>query len=85
MAKVSEKHHAIEYPDFILDFSNIVVELAKWHDKAGAGLIMIDEPSLGYAVWLGIDPDVLIEAINKPIKAIKSALPSVHVCGDVST
>ncbi len=85
VAKVSEKHHAIEYPDFILDFSNIVVELAKWYDKAGAGLIMIDEPSLGYAVWLGIEPDVLIEAINKPIKAIKSALPSVHVCGDVST
>ncbi len=84
VTKVSEKHHAIEYPDFILDFSNIVAELAKCYDKSGAGLIMIDEPSLGYAKWLGIEPDVLIEAINKPIKAIKSALPSVHVCGDIS-
>ncbi len=82
--KVSEKHLAIEHPDFILDFSNIVAEIAKWYDKAGAGLIMIDEPSLSYAKWFGTEPDVLIEAINKPMKAIKNALSSVHVCGDIS-
>lgn len=84
VTKVSEKHHAIEYPDFILDFSKIVAELAKWYDEAGAGLITIDEPSLSYAMWIGIEPDVLIEAINKPMKTVKSALPSIHVCGNLS-
>jgi len=84
VTKISEKHYAIEHPDFILDFSKIVVEIVKWYDKAGANLITIDEPSLSYAAWLGVDFDVLIEAINKPIKAIKSALSSIHVCGDIS-
>lgn len=85
VTKVSEKHNAVEYQDFILGFSDIVAEIAKQYDDAGTGLITIDEPSLSYAVWLGIEPDVLIEAINRPIKAIKRALPSIHVCGDVST
>jgi len=85
VAKVSEKRNAIEYPDFILGFSDIVAEIARGHDEAGAGLITIDEPSLSYAVWLGIKPDVLIEAIDGPINAIKRALPSIHVCGDISS
>lgn len=85
VTKVSEGHDAIEYPDFILGFSNIVAEIAKWHDEAGAGMITIDEPSLGYAAWLGTEQDVIIEAINKPIKAIKRAFPSIHACGDIST
>lgn len=84
VTKVSEKHNAIEYPDFILGFSDIVADIARAHDEAGAGLITIDEPSLSYAVWFGVEPDVLIEAIDKPIKAIKRALPSIHVCGDIS-
>lgn len=84
VTKVSEKHHAIEYPDFILDFSNIVAELAKLYDKAGAKLITIDEPCLGYAGWVGIERDLIIEAVNKPLQAIKNALSSVHVCGDIS-
>jgi 5-methyltetrahydropteroyltriglutamate--homocysteine methyltransferase len=85
VTKISEKHNAIEYPDFILGFSDVVAEIAKQYDAAGAGLITIDEPSLSYAIWLGIEPDVLIEAIDKPMKAIKRAFPSIHVCGDIST
>lgn len=85
VTKVSENHLAVEDPNYILDFCKIVVELAKWYDKAGAGMIMVDEPSLGYALRLGINQEVLVKAINEPMKAIKSAMPSIHVCGDVST
>jgi 5-methyltetrahydropteroyltriglutamate--homocysteine methyltransferase len=85
VTKVSEKRNAIEYPDFILGFSSIVAEIARGYDEAGAGLITIDEPSLSYAVWLGTEPDVLIRAINEPMRAVKRALSSIHVCGDIST
>jgi 5-methyltetrahydropteroyltriglutamate--homocysteine methyltransferase len=85
VTKVSEKHHAIEHPEFIEGFSEIVTEIVRGYDEAGAALITIDEPSLSYAKWLGIDSDVLVEALNKPIRAVKSAFSSVHVCGDIST
>lgn len=84
VTKVSEKRYAVEYPELISDFSKIVVELAKWYDEAGAGLITIDEPSLEHAKRLGTDPEILIKTINGPIKAIKRAIPSIHVCGNVS-
>lgn len=84
VTKVSEEHNAVEYPDFILKFSDVVAEIAKGYDEHGADLITIDEPSLGYATWLGIEEDVIIKAIDKPIKALKKSLPSIHVCGDLS-
>lgn len=85
VTKVSENHTALEYPDFILGFADIVARIAKWYDEAGAGIVTIDEPSLGYAAWLGIEKDVLIEAIDKPISSIKKAISSIHACGDIST
>jgi methionine synthase II (cobalamin-independent) len=84
VTKVSEKHTALEHPDFILGFSDIVAQIAKWYDEAGAGLITIDEPCLGYAGWIGIERDLIIEAVNKPLQSIKNALSSIHVCGDIS-
>ncbi len=84
VTKVSEKHAALEYPDFVLQFSKIVAEIAKWYDEAGAGIITIDEPCLAYAGWIGIEPDVIIEAINKPMRTVKNAIRSIHVCGDIS-
>jgi 5-methyltetrahydropteroyltriglutamate--homocysteine methyltransferase len=84
VTKISKNHTALEHPDFILAFSDIVAQIAKWHDEAGAGLITIDEPCLGYAGWMGIEHYILIEALNRVAKAIKRALSSVHVCGDIS-
>ena len=84
-ARISEKHRAVEYPDFIQRFSEIVTKIVKWHDEAGAGIISLDEPSLSYALKLGIEHDVIIKAIDKPLQAVKKALTSVHVCGDIST
>lgn len=84
VTKVSDKHNAIEYPDFILGFSEIVAEMVRWYDRAGAGMITLDEPSLGYALWTGVGRDVVLEAIDKPIKAIKNAISSIHVCGDIA-
>lgn len=84
VTEVSEKHKALEYPDFVLGFSEIVAEIAGKYDEAGAGIITIDEPSLTYAGWIGLEPDVIIEAINKSIRAIKNAIRSIHVCGDIT-
>jgi 5-methyltetrahydropteroyltriglutamate--homocysteine methyltransferase len=84
VVKVSKDHAALEYPDFIAGFSEIVARIAEEYDKAGAGIITLDEPSLGYAGWLGIEPDTIIEALNRVIKVVKKAIPSIHVCGDIS-
>lgn len=85
VTKITEKNYAIEFSDFILKFSEIVAEIVRYYDEFGVELITIDEPALGYAIWLGTEEDVIIKAIDKPIEAIKRALPSVHVCGDIRT
>ena len=84
VTKVSENHTALEYSDFVLGFADIVSQIAKWYDEAGAGIITIDEPCLSYAAWTGIESDVLTKVVNKSINSIKNALPSIHVCGDIS-
>jgi 5-methyltetrahydropteroyltriglutamate--homocysteine methyltransferase len=84
VTRISDHHNAIEYPDFILTFSEVVAEIVRRYDELGAGLITIDEPTLEYAVWLGVEEDLIIKAIDKPVEAVKNSLPSIHFCGDPS-
>ena len=85
VTKITEKNYAVEYPEFVLKFSELVAEIAKWYDEFGAGLITIDEPGLLHALWYKMEEDAIIKAIDGSIKKIKKALPSIHVCGNIAT
>ncbi|MEM2213293.1 MAG: hypothetical protein QXK12_04940 [Candidatus Nezhaarchaeales archaeon] len=83
VTKITDKHYAIEYPDIVERFSMVVAEIVKQYDEAGADLITVDEPTIPYAFHLGLDEDLLIKAVDKPIEAVRKAIPSLHCCGDV--
>ncbi|MFQ6050683.1 MAG: hypothetical protein ACE5K4_03215 [Candidatus Hydrothermarchaeota archaeon] len=75
----------LNYPELIRDLSEIVAKIARDYDKNGAGIITLDEPSLPYATYIGIDSDLIIDCLNKVIKEIKKAIPAIHVCGKLDS
>lgn len=82
--KVGEKS-AIEYPEIVEKLAEFVSQTAYYYNKAGASIICIDEPSLVYALYVGLDSDFLIEMIDTALTPITDAVPSIHVCGQLSS
>jgi 5-methyltetrahydropteroyltriglutamate--homocysteine methyltransferase len=79
------KKVAIEYPEIVEKLAEYVSRIASQYDKAGASIICIDEPSLVYALYAGLEPEFCIEMINTAVAEIRNAVPSIHVCGQLTT
>ncbi len=75
----------IEYPEIIEKLAAFVAHIAHHYDKGGAHIICIDEPSLVYGLYVGLEPEFLIEVINRAVERIQNAVPSIHVCGSLNT
>lgn len=80
--KVTKEHRAVEYPDVVLALADVVASIVKGYDEGGARIITIDEPVLPYALYAGLKEDVILEALDKVVKAFSRAIPSLHCCGD---
>ncbi|MBU6996030.1 MAG: hypothetical protein HXS41_01545 [Theionarchaea archaeon] len=76
---------AIEYPEVVEKLSTFVAHIARGYDQGGASIISVDEPSLVYALYVGLEPEFCVEMINKSLEGIKNAVPSIHVCGEMNT
>lgn len=81
--KVGEKS-AVEYPEIIEKLAQFVARIARSYDEGGASIICIDEPSLVYGLYIGLEPNFLIEMINTSLR-MTTAVPSIHVCGQLNT
>ena len=81
--KVGEKP-GIEYPEIVEQLANFVSHIAGAYDR-GAAIISVDEPSLVYALYTGMEPDFITEVLNKSLKPVRNAVSSTHVCGQLST
>ncbi len=75
----------LNYPELIKDFSDVVAKIARDYDKNRAGIITVDEPSLPYATYVGIENELIIDCLNNVIKEIKNAIPAIHVCGKLDS
>ncbi len=82
--KVGDKP-AIEYPEIVEQLAAFVSSIAENYDTGGAAIISIDEPSLVYALYTGMEPDFITEVLNTSLKPITNAIPSTHVCGQLNT
>jgi 5-methyltetrahydropteroyltriglutamate--homocysteine methyltransferase len=82
--KVGQKT-AIEYSEIVETLAEFVSQIAYSYDRGGAALICIDEPSLVYGLYVGLDPEFCIEMINTSLKRIHNAVPAIHVCGKLNT
>jgi len=82
--KVGEKS-AVEYPEIVEKLAEFVSEIAYHYDKGGAAIICIDEPSLVYGLYVGMEPEFCIEMVDTAVKKIENAVPSTHVCGQLNT
>ncbi|MBU7036810.1 MAG: hypothetical protein HXS52_02680 [Theionarchaea archaeon] len=76
---------AIGYPEVVEKLSTFAAHIARGYDQAGASIISVDEPSLVYALYVGLEPEFCIEMINKSMESIRNAVPSIHVCGEMNT
>jgi 5-methyltetrahydropteroyltriglutamate--homocysteine methyltransferase len=82
--KVTESHRAVEYPDLVLAMADVVAEVVRQNDEAGAKLITLDEPALPYALQAGLlKEEEALEALDRLAKAFSKAIPSLHCCGAV--
>ena len=81
--KVGEKS-AIEYPEIVAKLADFVAHIALHYDNGGASIICIDEPSLVYGLYVGMEPEFCIDVINKSFSTIRHAVPSIHVCGQLN-
>ncbi len=82
--KVGQKV-AIEYPEIVKTLAEFVAKIAHSYDRGGAAIICIDEPSLVYGLYVGMDPEFCAEVINTALQKIQQAVPAIHVCGKLNT
>lgn len=82
--KVGEKT-AIEYPEIVEKLAAFVAYIACHYDRAGASIICIDEPSLVYGLYVGMETEFCTKVINTALERIRNAVPSIHVCGQMNT
>jgi 5-methyltetrahydropteroyltriglutamate--homocysteine methyltransferase len=75
---------AIEYPEVVEQLARFVGFVAHAYDRGGASIISVDEPSLVYALYVGMDPELCTEMINIALKPITHAVPSIHACGQLN-
>ncbi|MCX8204935.1 MAG: hypothetical protein N3H31_04725 [Candidatus Nezhaarchaeota archaeon] len=83
VVKVTENYRVLDYPDLVLAVADVVAEIVRQYDEAGARLITIDEPVLPYAVQAGLSEDDALEALERAAKGFSRAIPSLHCCGYV--
>jgi 5-methyltetrahydropteroyltriglutamate--homocysteine methyltransferase len=83
VTQVVKGTYAISYPDFILPFADVVSEIVRWQCEHGAAMVSIDEPSIPYALWLGISEDVIVEAIDRALSKAGNCITALHVCGEL--
>jgi len=83
VTKILKETYAINYPDLILRFAEVVSEIVKQSCEHGIRIISIDEPCIPFALWLGISEDVIIEAVNKSISKAENCITALHVCGEL--
>jgi 5-methyltetrahydropteroyltriglutamate--homocysteine methyltransferase len=76
---------AIGYPEVVENLAKFAAHIARGYDEGGASLISVDEPSLVYALYVGLEPEFCIEMVNKSLEGIRNAVPSIHVCGEMNT
>ncbi|HYB92767.1 MAG TPA: hypothetical protein VED00_01300 [archaeon] len=81
--KILKDTYAVNYPDLILRFADVVSEIVKQSCEHGVKMISIDEPCIPFALWLGISEDVIIEAVNKSIGKAENCITALHVCGEL--
>ena len=75
---------AIEYPEVVEQLAHFVAHVARCYDRGGAGIISIDEPSLVYGLYAGMEPEFCTEMINTALKPITHAVSSIHACGQLN-
>ena len=75
---------AIEYPEVVEQLARFVGSVAASYDKAGADIISVDEPSLVYGLYVGMEPEFCTEMINTALSPITRALSSIHACGQLN-
>ncbi|MCS7385511.1 MAG: hypothetical protein NDF55_02045 [archaeon GB-1867-005] len=86
VTKVTENKVALSYPSIVEEFIEAMAKIVEQLSSVGGvKVVFIDEPSLSYASWLGLDDELLIKSISRPLKVARSKgkLTGVHVCGDV--
>ncbi|MEM4699752.1 MAG: hypothetical protein QXT74_02220 [Candidatus Nezhaarchaeales archaeon] len=83
VVRVTESYRVVDYPDLVLAVADVVAEIARQYDEAGAKLITIDEPALPYAIQAGLEEGDALEALERAAKGISRAIPSLHCCGYV--
>ncbi len=84
VTKISQDTYAIMYEDVVMAFAEVVKKIVEFFREAGAALITIDEPTIPYALWLGLSEDTIIRVVNKALEGAGDAITSLHVCGDIS-
>ncbi|MBU7031412.1 MAG: hypothetical protein HXS53_02670 [Theionarchaea archaeon] len=75
---------AIEYPEVVEQLAHFVASIARGYDQGGADIISVDEPSLIYGLYVGMEPEFCTEMINTALKPITNAVSSIHVCGQLN-
>lgn len=83
VAQVVKGTYAVRYQDLILSFADVVGEIVRWQCERGAKMVSIDEPSIPYALWLGISEDVIVEAIDRSLSKAGDRITALHVCGEL--
>lgn len=79
------KKAALEYTEIVAKLAEVVSHIVCRYDEGGASIICVDEPSLTYALYVGLEPEFLIEVINTSLEKIRQSVPSIHVCGQLNT
>jgi methionine synthase II (cobalamin-independent) len=82
--KVTESKTALEYPDLILSFADVVKGIVRYFCEENAAIITIDEPTLPCALWMGLSNDLIIKSIDKTLEPVKRQIKSIHVCGKIN-
>lgn len=86
VTKVTEDKVALSYPSIVEEFINVVSDIVRQFSRIDfVKVVFVDEPSLPYGSWMGLDDDLLIKSISNPLSVANSynKLTGVHVCGDV--
>ncbi|RLG58374.1 hypothetical protein DRN86_05680 [Candidatus Geothermarchaeota archaeon] len=86
VTQVTDKMVALSYESVVEEFIDAVTGIVdQLSEPREVKVVFIDEPSLPYASFMGVEEDLLIKAISKPLSkaAAKGKLVGVHVCGDI--
>jgi 5-methyltetrahydropteroyltriglutamate--homocysteine methyltransferase len=78
------KKSGIEYPEIVEKLAEFVGKIAYEYDRWGAAIICVDEPSLVYGLYVGLEPEFCVEVIDRVVEKIRTAVSAIHVCGQMN-